>query len=78
MLKINKSTNISGQSFVDVTEGIETTTKQVAYMNATISDEDSNVRINKAIQDKDLFAANKEAVVADFSEFENYVYGLLG
>lgn len=77
MLKINKSTNISGQSFVDVTEGIETT-KQVAYMNATISDEDSNVRINKAIQDKDLFAANKEAVVADFTEFETYVYGLVG
>ena len=78
MLKINKSTNITGNSTIDVTENGTTITKQIAYMNATISDDDSNVRINKAIQDKQLFADNKETVLADFNEFENYVYGLLG
>ena len=45
-------------------------------MNASVS-EGGNVNINKSIQDTALFTANKEAVLADFTEFETYVYGLV-
>lgn len=76
MLNINKTTNVSGQSFIEVTENDSTVKKQVAYMNASVS-ENGNVNINKSIQDVALFNANKEAVLADFTEFENYVYGLV-
>ena len=77
MLKINKTTNVSGQSLIEVTENGTTVKKQVAYMNASVS-EGGNVNINKSIQDTALFIANKETVLADFTEFETYVYGLVG
>ena len=76
MLNINKTTNVSGQSFIEVTENDSTLKKQVAYMNASVS-ENGNVNINKSIQDITLFNENKEAILADFTEFENYVYGLV-
>ena len=76
MLNINKTTNVSVQSFIEVIENDSTIKKQVAYMNASVS-ENGNVNINKSIQDITLFTANKEAVLADFTEFENYVYGLV-
>ena len=76
MLNINKTTNVSGQSWIEVTENDSTVKKQVAYMNASVS-ENGNVNINKSIQDITLFNENKDAVLADFTEFENYVYGLV-
>ena len=76
MLNINKTTNVSGQSLIEVTENDSTVKKQVAYMNASVS-ENGNVNINKSIQDITLFNENKKAVLADFTEFENYVYGLV-
>lgn len=76
MLNINKTTNVSGQSLIEVTENDSTAKKQVAYMNASVS-ENGNVNINKSIQDITLFNENKDAVLADFTEFENYVYGLV-
>ena len=76
MLNINKTTNVSGQSFIEVTENNSTVKKQVAYMNASVS-ESGNVSINKSIQDIALFNENKEVVLADFAEFENYIYGLV-
>ena len=60
MLNINKTTNVSGQSLIEVTENDSTLKKQVAYMNASVS-ENGNVNINKSIQDITLFNENKEA-----------------
>lgn len=76
MLNINKTTNVSGQSLIEVTENESIVKKQVAYMNASVS-ENGNVNINKSIQDITLFNENKDAVLADFAEFEDYVYGLV-
>lgn len=76
MLKINKTTNLSAQSLVEVSENESTVNKVVAYMNATIS-ENNNVNINKSIQDTALFNSNKTSVLADFSEFETYVYNMV-
>ena len=76
MLNINKTTNVSGQSLIEVTENDSTVKKQVAYMNASVS-ENGNVNINKSIQDITLFNENKDEVLTDFTEFENYVYVLV-
>lgn len=72
MLKTNVSTNINGQSIITDSNG----EKQVAYMNATV-DKAKSVNINKSIQNIDLFNANKAAVQADFTEFENFVYSMV-
>lgn len=75
MLKTTKTTNISGQVFVEVTKESGIVNEQVAYLNATIH-EDGNININKSIQNKELFTQNKEAVLADIKTFEDSVYGL--
>lgn len=73
MLKINETRNISGQVMI----GEDENQKQVAYLNASIN-KDGNVNINKSIQDSELFKTNKQAVLNDFSEFETFVYGIIG
>lgn len=72
MLKINETRNISGQVMI----GEDENQKQVAYLNASVN-KDGNVNINKSIQDSELFKANKQAVLNDFTEFETFVYGII-
>ena len=76
MLKTNKSISITGTSNVDVSENGNTVSKIVAYMNATIP-ENGDLNINKSIQNRELFDSNKDDVLADFAEFESYVYGFV-
>nr|DAV69624.1 MAG TPA: hypothetical protein [Caudoviricetes sp.] len=45
-------------------------------MNASIN-EDGSMSVNKYIQNKDLYMANKEACNADYEEFERYVDNLM-
>lgn len=47
-------------------DGVETV---VMTMNASIN-EDGSMSVNKYIQNKDLYMANKEACNADYEEFE--------
>lgn len=77
MLKINKTTNLSGQVLIEVpgTEGNVKESKPAAYLNATVH-EDGNININKTIQNAELFNANKETVLADMQSFEDYVYAI--
>ena len=70
MLKISETRNVSGQVMIGENS------KQVAYLNASVS-KDGNVNINKSIQDSEAFKTNKEAVLKDFTEFETYVYGII-
>lgn len=72
MIKINTTTNVNAQIYV-IEKDIQ---KNVAYANASVS-KDGDVSINKSIQDSELFKANKQSVLADFTEFETYVYGLV-
>lgn len=72
MLKINKTVNLNGTVTIEV-DGI---VKNVAYCNANIP-EDGRISINKNINDKELFEANKETVLKDFSEFEKIAYGVI-
>lgn len=75
MLRTNKSVSVTGQSYIETDGEDGHTEKVVAYMNASIP-ENGDININKSIQDKALFSANKKDVLKDFSEFENYVYNL--
>lgn len=68
-----KSISISGASVIETADESGTRTEQVAYMSASI-DESGRVNINKNITNQELYAANKTAVRADFTEFEAKVY----
>lgn len=72
MIKINTTTNVSANIYVGEAEN----QKNVAYANASVS-KNGDVSINKSIQDGEVFKANKESVLKDFTEFETYVYSLV-
>lgn len=75
MLQINKTISVTGFSSIEVDENGAKTQKQIAYMNANIPN-DGDFSINKSIQERKLFDQYSDEVLADFSEFESYVYEL--
>ena len=72
MVKLNKQTTGTGACVLTV-DGKE---EQVAYMNASIP-VGGAPNISRAIQNVELFNANKEEVLKDFAAFDNYVYSLM-
>ena len=68
MLSIQKSINFSGTSSIEV-NGVKT---PVAYFNAQIQS-DGKYNINQSVQNVDAYKSNKDAVKADYDEFEAYV-----
>ena len=68
MLSIQKSINFSGTSSVEV-NGVKT---PVTYFNAQIQS-DGKYNINQSVQNVELYKENKEAVKADYDEFEKLV-----
>lgn len=75
MLHVNKTISITGFSTIEIDENGTKTQKQIAYMNANIPNE-GDFSINKSIQERELFDQYSDKVLADFSEFEKYVYEL--
>lgn len=71
MVKLNKQITLTGVSVLTI-DGEE---KQVAYMNATIP-ASGTPNIGRAIQDVELFNANKDDVLKDFFAFDEYIYSL--
>ena len=65
MLSTTKTISLNGTSTVEA-NGIKT---PVAYFNAQIQS-DGKYNINQSIQNVELYKANKEAVKADYDEFE--------
>ena len=72
MVKLNKKNTVTG-ACVLTGDGKE---EQVAYMNASIP-VGGAPNISRAIQNVELFNANKEEVLKDFAAFDNYVYSLM-
>ena len=72
MVKVNKQTTVTGACVLTI-DGKE---EQVAYMNASIP-VGGAPNISRAIQNVELFNANKEEVLKDFVAFDNYVYSLM-
>lgn len=54
-------------------DGVETV---AMTMNASIN-EDGSMSVNKYVQNKEVYKANKAACDADYEEFETYVDGLM-
>lgn len=69
MVKLNKQITITAACVLTV-EGKE---EQVAYMNASIP-VGGAPNSSRAIQNVELFNANKEEVLKDFEAFDAYVY----
>lgn len=72
MVKLNKQVSVTGTCVLTI-DGKE---EQVAYMNASIP-VGGTPNIGRAIQNVDLFNANKEEVLKDFAAFDEYVYSLM-
>lgn len=72
MVKLNKQVSVTGACVLTV-DGKE---EQVAYMSASIP-VGGAPNISRAIQNIEVFNANKEDVLKDFSAFDDYVYGLM-
>lgn len=72
MVKLNKQVSVTGACVLTV-DGKE---EQVAYMNASIP-VGGAPNISRAIQNVELFNANKEEILKDFAAFDNYVYSLM-
>ena len=68
MLSTTKTISINGTSTVDV-NGVKT---PVVYFNAQIQ-ADGKYNINQSIQNVDAYKSNKDAVKADYDEFETLV-----
>ena len=68
MLTTTKTISINGTSTVEV-NGVKT---PVAYFSAQIQS-DGKYNINQSIQNVDAYKANKDAVKADYDDFEAYV-----
>ena len=66
MLKMSRNINLNATSEID---GV-----QVAYMNATISDEGGSGNISKGINNQALYNANRAEVRRDMAAFEDEVY----
>lgn len=73
MVKLNKQISVTGICVLTV-DGKE---EQVAYMNATVPN-GGTPNFGRAIQNVELFNANKEEVLKDFAAFDTYVYSLIG
>lgn len=65
MLSTTKTISLNGTSSVEV-NGVKT---PVVYFNAQIQ-ADGKYNINQSVQNVELYKANKEAVKADYDEFE--------
>lgn len=71
MVRLNKQTTVTGACVLTV-DGKE---EQVAYMNASIP-VDGVPNISRAIQNVELFNANKDEILKDFAAFDEYIYSL--
>ena len=68
MLSTTKTISINGTSSIEV-DGVK---KTLAYFNAQMQS-DGKYNINQSVQNVDVYKTNKDAVKADYDEFEAYV-----
>jgi hypothetical protein len=72
MLSKSKTISVNGSSSVTV-DGKDVV---AMTMNASIN-ENGSFSINKYIQNKEVYIANKDSVDTDYTSFETYANGLL-
>lgn len=72
MLSKSKTISVNGSSTVTV-DGKDVV---AMTMNASIN-ENGSFSVNKYIQNKEVYLANKDSVDSDYTAFETYANGLL-
>ena len=68
MLKLNKSTTLTGT--------IEVDGKQAVYLNAVVGSDNDNINVTKNIVDKALYGTNAKEIRTQIKEFEDEVYAV--
>ena len=79
MLETRKDITFTGTSYVEktVTGSSEKQRINIVYLSASISDDGSSVSVNKNIQNKTEYLANKKACMEDMAEFEELALSLI-
>lgn len=79
MLETRKNITLSGNSYIEktVTDSENKQRINIVYMSASIAEDGSNININKTIQNKEEYLANKEVCDADMAEFETMAFALI-
>ena len=79
MLETRKDLTFTGTSYVEktVTGSSEKQRINIVYLSASISDDGSSVSVNKNIQNKTEYLANKKACMEDMAEFEELALSLI-
>lgn len=76
MLKVTRSTTLTGQISVDVGEN-ETQEIPVLYLVASVNENGDQPTITKTIQNNEAYIFNKESINEDVQQFENMVEDLI-
>ena len=79
MLETRKNITLSGNSYIekkDETSGV-TQRVNIVYLSASISEDGSNISVNKTIQDKAAYLANKKTCDLEMTEFEKMAFDLV-
>ena len=79
MLETRKDITFTGTSYIEktVTGSSEKQRINIVYLSASISDDGSSVSVNKNIQNKTEYLANKTACMEDMAEFEELALSLI-
>ncbi len=79
MLETRKDITFTGTSYIEktVTGSSEKQRINIVYLSASISDDGSSVSVNKNIQNKTEYLANKKACMEDMAEFEELALSLI-
>ncbi len=79
MLETRKDITFTGTSYIEktVTGSSEKQRINIVYLSASISDDGSSVSVNKNIQNKTEYLANKKTCTEDMTEFEELALSLI-
>lgn len=79
MLETRKDITFTGTSYIEkaVAGSSEKQRINIVYLSASISDDGSSVSVNKNIQNRTEYLANKKACTEDMDKFEEQALALI-
>ena len=79
MLETRKDITFTGTSYIEKTISGSTEKQRVnvAFFSATITNDGNSINVNKSINNKTEYLANKKACTEDMSEFEELALSLI-
>ncbi len=77
MLKVTRSTTLTGQISVNNVGENEAREIPILYLSASVNENGDQPTITKTIQNKEAYIFNKESINEDVQQFENMVEDLI-